>query len=98
MSADNWAVCPRCLRDRGLKSEKAQALEQISEAYGKVSPDKYIEMVNASKGLSEEIPNTLREDYEQFMRPDGTYEVHYGCSCKECGFGWSYKHIEKVKL
>lgn len=49
-------------------------------------------------GSEEEEEHTLREDYEQFMRPDGTYEVYYSCSCQRCKFKWRYEHKEKVPV
>jgi hypothetical protein len=42
-----------------------------------------------------EHPN-LREDYEQFMAQNGRYFLYYKCSCKQCGFSWSFSHQRQV--
>lgn len=45
---------------------------------------------------NDELPNTLREDCEQFMNEGGEYECYYRCHCQVCGFSWSFEHKEKA--
>ena len=39
MSADNYAICPRC--QARIVRENQDAVEQAKTAYGKVSPEEY---------------------------------------------------------
>lgn len=47
-------------------------------------------------GQDEELPHTLREDYEQGMSEDGEYFVSYRCSCIACNWRWEYRHTEQA--
>lgn len=86
MSADNWAICPRCK----LNEENAiKALDyKIEQDYGKVSIDDFIVMRLEAQQRREALPNrmaTFREDYEIYGAEDGAIEVNYRGSCKDCG-------------
>jgi hypothetical protein len=103
MGADNWAVCPRCLKN----AENAKrALEAMAQAvYGKVTPDEYEELrVAAAAPIDVEKLSTFREDYELGMVDDGTFEVIYSGSCsprhplKGCGYEHKFRHIEEVPV
>lgn len=87
MSADNWAICPRCKADADTKQQ--QLAEKIATSYGKIPEAEYLELriqAESKPVLSE----TLREDYELCTNADGTFEVSYSCSCSRCGFRYSY--------
>lgn len=78
MSADNWAICPKCHKTNE---------EKLSENYGKLSKQEYD---NLKKELEESAErNTLREDYEIGIC-DGGFEVNYNGNCDKCGFKYKY--------
>lgn len=102
MSADNWAVCPRCK----LKPEvdhfaiKAEMMSKAQEAYGKVSPGEYEDLKKAAQDYDDdpELPTNFREDYEQGVSDDGSYSVSYHGECQDCGFKFTFKYEEKLDL
>ena len=95
MSADNWAICPKCK----LKSEK-EYTEQLAYAksqYGVISSDEYRELIiEAEKPVIFE--ESMREDYEIGVESDGEFSVSYSCCCQTCGFLFKFKHEEKVEI
>jgi hypothetical protein len=99
MSADNWTQCPRCLV---TNKAKADELDKIaSEAYGKVSAEKFDKLRDEAKAFrkalysDDNFRSTLREDYEIGMY-SGEFQVSYSCGCRTCGFSFSHSHEEKV--
>ena len=95
MSADNWAVCPKC-KAAAIKAREDKQLA-IGKAYGSVPPQEYLDMLKAIEGPLV-FPETFREDYEQGVLPDGEYYISYCGSCEECGLSHSFKHSEQLKL
>lgn len=95
MSADNWTICPKCNVNLTKTSERAKL--EAGEAYGKVSPEEYLNMLKQAN-LEPNIEPTLREDYGLHLDEDGEFTISYTCSCRICGFDFEYKHTEKVPL
>jgi len=91
MSADNWAICPKCKIKNDQINEKR--LLDVEKKYGIISSEEYIALV---KEVSEpiEIEETLREDYYIGIE-DGIFEVEYSCNCSVCGFKYSFEN-EKI--
>lgn len=90
MSADNWAVCPRC-RDRARASREA-LFNEAAAAYGKVSADEY-EALRARASEPIIAVETFREDYEFYGVEDGTITASYSGSCTVCHLETSFKHV-----
>lgn len=106
MGADNWAICPRCLKKKIEAHQKAtqEAINAVESSYGKVTIEEFEALVRNLRELEgrdpSEIPEkdfTLREDYEIGTDESGTFGVNYRCSCKECGFSFKYNHDEQVE-
>jgi|SRR6185312_970893 len=93
MSANNWALCPQCLRTNDVNWEKYQ--EKVRDSYGKIPPDEYLKMVNKTKPIMDE---TLQEDYTIQTSSDGEFYVSYSCRCNECGFSYNFKHEEQLVI
>ncbi len=99
MSADNWGQCPRCYVTNIAKAEELD--RSASEAYGKVSPEKFDELRDQARSFRKAIAtddnfcSTLREDYGIGIQ-DGEFSVYYGGRCLTCGFEYKYKFEEKV--
>lgn len=93
MSADNWAVCPRCKK----KAESAKDSKHAAtmEAYGKVPADQWRKMYQETFEDIELEP-TLREDYEIHMSEDGEFFVSYSGRCTACDFVHKFRHEDKV--
>lgn len=94
MSADNWAICPQCTSK--LKAGHEKLTSRAKASYGKVSPEKYAELIEAVK-FEPPASSTLREDYEIGVDRNGLFYINYGCSCSACGFSFSFKHEEQTK-
>ena len=98
MSADNWAICPRC--KSAADAVSVQRREEVERAYGRVAPEKYIEMLdNADAKDREGISPTFREDYQIGLTADGVFFVSYRGAC-ECGaaFDYDYELLNAVKI
>lgn len=94
MSADNWTLCPRCLKTCSEEWEKY--LAETRASYGKVPASDYIEAIaKAEKPLR--LEDTFREDYEIGITKDGKFIVSYGGSCERCGFKHEFKHEKQLK-
>ena len=99
MSADNWAVCPRCkIR---IEKEKQKLLSKVEESYGKIDQKKWEQLksdadFNATK--MEKKFHTLREDYELGVCPNGEFSISYHAHCEGCKLSFNFKHAEMVNL
>lgn len=99
MSADNWAVCPKCLKKANDDLEKAR--EKLNKAYGIVPSIEYLKMFQETERSIESVSSyamkaELREEYEIGIDENNFY-VSYSASCQECGFKYSYQTEEKIK-
>lgn len=95
MSADNWATCPRCLREATKARDKA--IEAAAKSYGKLPADKWKEKSDkANRPLK--IESHMREDYELGVDDTGGFLVVYYASCQDCQFEFHHRHEERVPL
>lgn len=98
MSADNWAICPRC----GVTEEafRAKTDKSLTDAYGKIDAKAYLELAEScNQQMSQyDPPCTFREDYEIHTYHDGIFCVSYSGGCTECGLTHNFNHKEKVQL
>jgi len=92
MSADSWAICPKCKEK--AKQVQADLLSRVETDYGKVPADEYLELVEQSKQPLE-LEHTLAEYWELGIWK-GKFEVSYRASCGTCGFSHKFEHNEKV--
>jgi len=95
VSADNWAVCPRCekLRQEGLAAERAT----LDLAYGTVPLVVFDAMrAELEAKLAEHPQRTFREDYEFYGIDEGTLGVSYRGSCKTCGLSFTLSQEHDV--
>ena len=92
MSADNWAECPQCTKNKDVALIRAGKI--VESGYGKVSKEDYNKAVSLIASVGIEQEPTLREDYDIGVNM-GIYEVDYSASCGVCGFNYSYKY-EKI--
>jgi hypothetical protein len=91
MSADNWAVCPRCLHQAKVDLEALKA--EAREKYGKVTIEEWEEISTVlAEEVDEENYRTFREDYEFYGVETGTLEISYRGECITCGL--KYEHGE----
>lgn len=95
MSADNWAVCPRCAEVREAAILAADAA--VAKAYGAVPVEVWDEMRAAADALGATEPEqTFREDYEFYGVEDGVLQISYSGGCKECGLSHRFEHSESI--
>lgn len=95
MSADNWAVCPKC--EIQALEEKEKLNQKTTEAYGKVSASEYLELVSESKNSSPR-ETTLRENYEIGIEGKLELSISYSCNCYVCGFSHSFRYTDPITL
>ncbi len=98
MSADNWRVCPRCLKAARL--DHAAAQRTVNDAYGKVSFEKFEKFMKLKEKADKpfkEPDDTLREDYEIGINTDGEFYAIYSGRCETCGFSFTFKKTEDAK-
>ena len=95
MSADNWAICPKCKKFE--LQHKKQLKKDAKKLYGKISSKDYLQ-------LFKEIPDkiacleTLRENYEMGVDIHGEFYISYDCFCDKCGFTHSFSHKKRLSL
>lgn len=92
MSADRYSICPQCVADQIFEAACAEKI--LPEAYGKVTPDVYlflVETANRQYKNRAEMPENLREDYYVGVNHNGKFVVNYVCECSVCGF--TYSHV-----
>jgi hypothetical protein len=88
MSADSWAMCPRCTNN---DEQEIPAMERkLHESYGKVSFEEYEQMQTTIDECRYERDNnprraTFREDYEFYGAETGTLQISYSGQCTVCG-------------
>lgn len=91
MSADNWAICPRCLDE--AKAEAQARFQAAFEAYGKVTPEEYERIRDlAQEPIDKDVLQTFREDYEFYGAENGTVTAVYSGHCSKCSLGVDFKH------
>jgi len=97
MSANNWAVCPRCLLR--AERERERKLEEAAAAYGKVDRAAWLEM-QAAAGDSVKPGDfeTFREDYGLGVDEGGGFKVEYAGSCDACGLRFGFRHEAQVDV
>ncbi len=93
MSADNWAVCPRC-KERNAFLIKA-AHDSAHAAYGKLPLADFDRLRAEAAALEAEVEKlepTLREDYEFYGVEDGEVIASYRGACTTCGLSVKFEH------
>lgn len=95
MSADNWAICPKCKND--VKEIREAFTRKAEAAYGKVTEAQYKSLCdNATKEIK--LEETLREDFQIYTNADGEFSVSYGCMCETCGLEFVYNFKQQISL
>jgi hypothetical protein len=83
MSADNWAICPRCLRREEARLSDLQ--RRTAEAYGVLPVAEFDAMrAEANRPIDTAKLTTFREDYEIYGAEEGHVVVSYSGSCSTC--------------
>ena len=86
MSADNWAVCARCVADHTAELERLR--KEAEDSYGKVSAEEYhrrLDSIPYARSPDYRQFQTFREDYEIMGAEEGVVRVSYVGSCTNCG-------------
>jgi hypothetical protein len=92
MSADNWAVCPKCVKLANVKA--AEQVTAVKESYGKVPEQEYTAALLALDKLPKtpaDIGENFREDYEIYGAESGVITVSYSGHCSRCGLGLDFE-------
>jgi hypothetical protein len=99
MGADNWAICPKCERER---DEMLAAQEkEVNAMYGRAPADEYLKALAKLHADQQEVDTddrllrTLREDYEIGVLGDELVIVYNG-GCKNCGLRVTFRHTKPV--
>ena len=101
MSADRWAICPKCyVKARVAQTEAAEAARA---AYG-VKPIEEFDRLRAeaARPLDSETLESLREDWDIGVyaddEDDGRFSlvIAYAGKCQTCGFEVVYRYERRV--
>lgn len=95
MSADNWAVCPRCRRAKQADIDKRQAA--IHAMYGEVPVEDFDEARRQFEAEDWSVPETFREDWEIGLT-DGVFFVSYRGRCSDCNLRYEFKTDHTIDL
>ena len=107
MSADNWAICPKCYKEaKKLDEEYAKS---VTEKYGKIPLEEFQKLNAEYQHLKTphvtKLKETFREDYEMGVGfyENGSYgrdkfNVSYKGACEVCNFTVTFKHQEALKI
>jgi len=87
MSADNWALCPKCKKNDITKLIARQ--RKVADSYGRIPADLYEADVIGLKNWPK-LEHTLREDYEQGIDEDGEYTCSFRAACNVCHFSFTF--------
>lgn len=83
MSADNWAICPRC-HHRALVEHEAKRQAAL-DSYGTVPLAEFEELrYHADVPFDDGAYHTFREDYEFSGAEEGVIYVRYKGRCTVC--------------
>lgn len=95
MSADNWAVCPKCAKRRAADLQAMR--DEVAAKYGQV-PVELFDAMRARLAAAESAApaQTLREDYEFYGAEDGVVIADYSCSCDKCGLKGEFKYRYEI--
>lgn len=95
MSADGWAVCPRCLKRARVKYQ--EGLDGVAALLAKLTEEER-KIVNPSvKAVNSEDYRTFREDYEFYVNDDGEVEVSYSGHCQVCELGIDFEDKRQIE-
>ncbi len=83
MSADNWAICPRCLHE--AQAAATAERERVQALYGQVELEEFEKQRAALSEPDDESFRTFREDYEIYDAETGTVQIDYRGGCTRCG-------------
>lgn len=93
MSADNWAICPRC-KDIA-EVEKMRQHQEVASSYG-IVPVAEFDALRAEANEPIDLQYTFREDYEIFGAEDGVVQVRYEGECQVCHVGTKFDFSQGV--
>lgn len=93
MSADNWAICPRCL-EQGREAHD-EAVQAVMATYGRIPVDEFDAKRAALPQLDPEQFRTFREDYEFYGAEAGEVVADYSGHCSKCGLGIDFQEHRK---
>lgn len=94
MSADNWALCPRCIA-RAKKAEAAQLAEVMAD-YGKIPVAEFDARRAAIEPVEIQDYQTFREEYDIYNPGGGTVAVSYSGGCNVCGLGLKFENEHQI--
>lgn len=95
MSADRWAICPKCKRD--AEKQRDDKKLKAGKSYGKVTPGEYLAALAESEKPTE-LGETFREDYWLGVNEDGFFSIDYSGSCGTCGLDHKFKYEKQLDI
>lgn len=84
MSADNWAICPKC---------KKESKKKPKIIYREACEKEYLESLKEAEELA---IYSLREDYDIRIDEAGEFYIQYSAHCEICGFDKQFNLKENL--
>ncbi len=94
MSADSYAICPKC--STASAKLKADAVAAAELAY-ETKPAREWERLRKIADEIEEPHQTVREDYEIGLLDDGQFIITYEGSCRACDFHFKFDYDKPLR-
>jgi hypothetical protein len=96
MSADNWAICPRCLKR--ARAAHDVAVEAVKQSYGNVSIEEFDAARAAILDVDPESLRTFREDYEFYGAESGKVVASYSGNCDNCDLSLNFEEERELDV
>lgn len=89
MSADSWAICPKCLAKHHAVA--AGLAEKARAAYGNVPLLDFMRMSeDAASVKTTGLTDSTLAEYKYVGPDDDKFVVHYQAVCQTCGYRLEY--------
>lgn len=95
MSADNWAICPKCKKK--AEEETTESTREARAAYGAKGEQEYRALLQRSQEPVA-IQATLSEYFDIGIDRQGRFSINYSAGCETCGFKYDYRHEEQLSI
>jgi len=96
MSADNWAICPRCVKR--AREKLTACTGDVVMSYGQVPLEDFVRAQASLAPVDPEQFRTFREDYEIHGASEGAIRVDYGGGCDVCGLTLSFNDVRELPV
>lgn len=96
MSANEYVVCPRCVKE--VTAEREKAIAKAQAQYGKVSAEEYRRLIGVAEAMPDKPKHPTLAEYYEFSIDAEEFSVNFRAHCTACGFTHEYEAITAVEV